>query len=259
MSEAESDARPGDADAPARPVVDPHILAGAARRAIPDADPMSAAPAAGDGTDADARADAFVQGAGPAEGDSGPPSLDPADPDAEVLAPIPLATRVEALLFAAAEPLPLKRLKELTACPDGRLVRAALDELQAACAAGRAFRVEEVAAGFQLRTTEAVAPVVARLGRRTADERLSPAALETLAVVAYRQPVLRADIERIRGVACGEVLRALQERGLLRVAGRAELPGSPLLYGTTQRFLEVFGLRDLAELPRDRELLRRGD
>src|SRR6185436_9346131 len=123
----------------------------------------------------------------------------------------------------------------------------------------RAFRVEEVAQGFQLRTAGHVAAVVARLGRRPAEERLSSAALETLAVIAYRQPVLRADVEKIRGVACGEVLRALQERALVRIAGRAELPGSPLLYGTTQRFLEVFGLRDLQELPRDRELLRPRD
>jgi segregation and condensation protein B len=183
--------------------------------------------------------------------------VDVADPDAEALAAIPLATRVEAALFAAPEPLPVKRLRELTGCPDPRAVREALETLAADyAAAGRAFRIEEVAQGFQLRTSETVAAVVARMGRRPAEERLSAAALETLAVVAYRQPVLRADVEKIRGVACGEVLRALQERGLVRVAGRAELPGSPLLYGTTQRFLEIFGLRDIQDLPKDRELLR---
>jgi segregation and condensation protein B len=98
--------------------------------------------------------------------------------------------------------------------------------------------------------------MVARVGRKIESEKLSSAALETLAIVAYRQPVLRADIERIRGVASGEILRALLERGLVRVAGHAELPGQPIYYGTTNRFLEVFGLRDLQELPRDAEALR---
>ena len=218
-----------EASDPARPEVDPRILAGAG----------SGAPG------------------GDATADEPPSEIDAADPDAAALAAIPLARRVEALLFAAAEPLPMKRLKELTACPDGRLVREALDALVGAYAeGGRAFAIEEVASGFQIRTTAEVSAVVARLGRRPTEERLSAAALETLAVVAYRQPVLRADVEKIRGVACGEVLRALQERGLVRVAARAELPGSPLLYGTTQRFLEAFGLRDLHDLPRDRDLLR---
>jgi segregation and condensation protein B len=151
----------------------------------------------------------------------------------------------------------MKRLKELVRIDDGRVVREALDVLAAGYAAeNRAVRIEEVAGGFQLRTRPELAPLVARIGRKVESEKLSPAALETLAIVAYRQPVLRADIERIRGVASGEVLRALVERGMVRVAGRAELPGAPLYYGTTTRFLEVFGLRDLAELPRDGEALR---
>ena len=222
---------------PARPDVDPRILADAAPGPVEDA--------AADDSGPDAPGGGAV------------PAVDAADPDADLLAAIPLSRRVEALLFAATEPLPLKRLKELTACPDGRLVREALDQLlRAYSEGGRAFSIEELASGFQLRTAADVAEVVARLGRRPTEERLSAAALETLAIVAYRQPVLRADVEKIRGVACGEVLRALQERGLVRIAGRAELPGSPLLYGTTQRFLEAFGLRDLQDLPRDRELLR---
>jgi segregation and condensation protein B len=170
---------------------------------------------------------------------------------------VPLATRIEALLFVATEPLPLRRLKELTRIEDGRALREALDALTRSYAeTGRAMRVEEVAGGFQLRTRPELAPMVARVGRKAEAEKLSPAALETLAIVAYRQPVLRADIEKIRGVASGEVLRALVERGLVRNAGRAELPGSPLYYATTGRFLEVFGLRDLADLPRDADALR---
>lgn len=188
-----------------------------------------------------------------------PPSdVDVADPEADALAAIPLSVRVEAALFAAVEPLPVKRLKEITGCPDGRLLAAAIDLLRSGYhGQGRAFRIEETSRGYQIRTVPEVAVIVHRMGRRPpSEEKLSPAALETLAVVAYRQPVMRADIEKIRGVACGEVLRALQERGLVRVAGRADQPGSPILYGTTQRFLEIFGLRAIEELPRDREVLR---
>jgi segregation and condensation protein B len=185
------------------------------------------------------------------------PSTPPVSIDDPELPDVPLATRIEALLFVASEPVSMKRLKELVRIDDGRVVREALDVLAAGYAAeNRAVRIEEVAGGFQLRTRPELAPLVARIGRKVESEKLSPAALETLAIVAYRQPVLRADIERIRGVASGEVLRALVERGMVRVAGRAELPGAPLYYGTTTRFLEVFGLRDLAELPRDGEALR---
>jgi segregation and condensation protein B len=185
------------------------------------------------------------------------PADAPAEPQDPEIPGASVVSRVEALLFAATEPLPLRRMKEVLAIEDGRLVREALDALTARYASsGAAVAIEEVAGGFQLRTRAEFAPLVARLGRRPQTEKLSPAALETLAIVAYRQPVLRADVERIRGVASGEVLRTLVERELVRVAGRAELPGSPLYYGTTTRFLEVFGLRDLMELPREGESLR---
>ncbi len=230
---------------PPPPEIDPAML-----RALEEdlAAPL-ATPAAPEGAgevedDADTGTD-DSSAAAPAESTAAPPA--PEDPE---LPGVPLLARIEALLFAASEPLPLRRLKELTLVDDGRVVRDALDALSAGYAeAGSAIALEEVAGGFQLRTRPEFAPLVARLGRRTETERLSPAALETLAIVAYRQPVLRADIEKIRGVASGEVLRTLVERGLVRIAGRAELPGSPLLYGTTTRFLEVFGLRDLRDLP----------
>ena len=240
-----TDPTEGGSGDPPKPELAPGVVESAAGPA-----PASAPPA--EEPDGSPPTDA---GAGDGAGDAA--AIDVADPDAEALSAVSLAMRVEALLFAAAEPLGLRRMKELCACPDGKAVRDAVDGLARDYAAtGRAFRIEEVAQGWQLRTGTHVAAVVARLGRRAADERLSTAALETLAVIAYRQPVLRADVEKIRGVMCGEVLRALQERGLVRIAGRAELPGSPLLYGTTQRFLEVFGLRDVQDLPRDRELLR---
>jgi segregation and condensation protein B len=117
-------------------------------------------------------------------------------------------------------------------------------------AAGSAFQVEEVAGGFQLLTRPALAPWLRRLVQSTGDTRISAPALETLAVVAYRQPILRAEIESIRGVQCDDILRQLLERDLLRIVGRSEDLGRPLLYGTTKRFLELFGLKSLDDLPR---------
>ena len=101
-----------------------------------------------------------------------------------------------------------------------------------------------------------MAETVASLSRERRDEKVSPAALETLAVVAYRQPVTKAEIEAIRGVQVGPILRALVDRGLVRVAGRSDDPGRALLYGTTRQFLDVFGLASLSDLPRDGELLK---
>ncbi len=112
-----------------------------------------------------------------------------------------------------------------------------------------AFQVEEVAGGYQLLTRRAVAPWLRRLSQTSLKTRLSPPAMETLAVVAYQQPVLRAEIEAIRGVHCDEMLRQLLERDVIRIVGRSEDLGRPLLYGTTKRFLELFGLRHLDELP----------
>jgi segregation and condensation protein B len=162
---------------------------------------------------------------------------------------------LEALLFASDEPLSLERLREAAGLEEGAEAREHLEALRAEYdTGGRAFALCEVAGGWQLLTRAEFAPHLARLRRRVEKARLSPAALETLAVVAYRQPVLRVDVERIRGVACGETLRMLMERDLVRVAGRAEEPGAPLLYGTTGRFLSEFGLRGLKDLPTARDL-----
>jgi len=185
--------------------------------------------------------------------------VEPVEPDANLEAwrSIPLATRIEALLFAATDPVPFRRLQNLAGDVDASDVRDAIESLQAHYkATARAFGIQEIGGGYQLRTEAALSELLARLGRKTSSEKLSPAAIETLAIVAYRQPVLRVDVEKIRGVASGEVLRTLVEKGVVRVAGRADLPGSPLLYGTTAAFLEIFGLRDLRDLPSDRELLR---
>ena len=159
--------------------------------------------------------------------------------------------RLEAILFLSREPLGSRKLAQLAGLADGTKARTLVRALNRRYdAEGSAFRVEEVAGGFQLLTRPKYAPWLRRLHSTPLEVRLSAPAMETLAVVAYRQPVLRAEIEAIRGVQCGEVLRQLIERDLVRIVGRSEELGRPLLYGTTRQFLQVFGLRHLEDLPR---------
>lgn len=168
--------------------------------------------------------------------------------------------RVEAVLFLAKEPLSSRKLASLANLADGSEARGLVRELQARYeSAARAFRVEEVAGGFQLLTHPRFAEWVRRFSPGKSALGLSGPALETLAIVAYRQPVLRAEVESIRGVACDEILRQLMDRELLRIVGRASELGRPILYGTTRRFLEVFGLKSLDDLPRSRQLARLGE
>jgi segregation and condensation protein B len=121
---------------------------------------------------------------------------------------------------------------------------------------GSAFRVEELAGGFQMLTRPMFGPWLRRLMQTPVEMRISAPAMETLAVVAYRGPVLRAEVEAIRGVQCGDILRQLMDRDLVRIVGRSDDLGRPLVYGTTKRFLQVFGLRHLDELPMAAELRR---
>jgi segregation and condensation protein B len=158
--------------------------------------------------------------------------------------------RVEAVLLIADEPLPARRLADAAGLADAADARAQVERLRSLYDAdGTAFQVTEIAGGYQLLTRPAVAPWLARLRRTGHDLRLTPAALETLAVIAYRQPVMRAEVEQVRGVACGEVVRQLMEKGLVRIAGRHDSLGRPQLYGTTKKFLQAFGLNTLKDLP----------
>lgn len=167
----------------------------------------------------------------------------------------PLTRLIEAALFAAAHPLPVSELARLDPGASADDVRAALEELRAQYdAAGHGVEVAEVAEGFQVLTRRDLADALAEAQLVSRPRRLSPAALETLAIIAYRQPVSRAEIEEIRGVQVDGVIRMLQERGLIDVAGRGEGLGRPLLYGTTGALLELLGVRDLSELPRLEEL-----
>jgi segregation and condensation protein B len=157
---------------------------------------------------------------------------------------------VEAALFAADEPLTARRLAAAAGLADAAEARRLARKLQSLYEKdGTAFQVEEIAGGFQLLTRPEFHPWLTRLRHTGQDVRLSPAARETLAIVAYRQPIMRAAVEAVRGVQCGEVLRLLMEKGLVRIAGRDPSLGRPVLYGTTKKFLQVFGLRSLRDLP----------
>jgi segregation and condensation protein B len=164
---------------------------------------------------------------------------------------------VEALLLSAGETLTAERIRDVLGLPSAVHVREALVSIRARWqAAGTAVEIQDVAGGHRVVTRPEYAEYVRRLQRRTTADRLSPSLLETLSIVAYRQPVARAEVERIRGVQCGEALRGLLDRRLVKVAGRSDQPGRPLLYATTTRFLETFGLASLQDLPNAKDLTR---
>jgi segregation and condensation protein B len=186
---------------------------------------------------------------GAEEGDEDEDDLSPRPPDSTVL-----AAATEAVLFTAGDPVPFARLLDLLDGPDSDDLRAALALIRTRYArGGHGLRLVEVAGGWQLRTQPRYARWCAR-ARAIKPVRLSRAALETLAIVAYEQPVTRGEVEQLRGVDPGNILRMLVERGLVRTQGHQNSPGRPLLYGTTPKFLEVFGLRDLSDLPTLRDL-----
>ncbi|MFZ5587610.1 MAG: SMC-Scp complex subunit ScpB [Thermodesulfobacteriota bacterium] len=156
---------------------------------------------------------------------------------------------VEALIFVSEAPLPLAQLCAVLETEDKEAVAAALAELvREYQEMDRAFIIVEVAGGYGFRTRPELAFWLRKL-KRDQVTRLSRASLETLAVIAYKQPVMKAEIERLRGVEVSGVLRMLMEKDLVKVVGRKDLPGRPLIYGTTKRFLEVFDLKDLKDLP----------
>lgn len=158
--------------------------------------------------------------------------------------------RLEAVLLMAKGPLTTRKLAQLAHLADGTEARTLVRRLnQLYDELGRAIRIEQVAGGFRMLTRSAYAPWLAKLGHLPSAVRLSSPMMETLAVVAYRGPVSRADVEAIRGVACGELLRQLMERDLIRIAGRSEELGRPYLYGTTKHFLKLFGLASSDALP----------
>ena len=161
---------------------------------------------------------------------------------------------IEAVLFAGDEPLTAARLANIVEVTT-KQVREHIKNLNSKYQANHnAFRIEQIAGGFQMLTLSNYNHWLKQLLRVRSETKLSPAAMETLAIIAYKQPVIRADIEAIRGVAVGEVIRSLSYKGLVKIVGRAEVLGRPMLYGTTKKFLEVFGLNTLKDLPKIEEL-----
>lgn len=167
---------------------------------------------------------------------------------------------VESLLFASSKPVPLRKLVEVINDSSGekvdsKLIRGVIEQLRSEYdEQGRAFQIEEIADGFQALTRPEYHEWVRALASSHQQPRLSPAAVETLAIVAYKQPVNRALVDDIRGVQSGALLRTLMEKRLIKVVGREEVPGRPLLYGTTKEFLEHFGLKTIKDLPSVKEL-----
>lgn len=163
---------------------------------------------------------------------------------------------LEALLFAADQPVSVSRLSQAMGKRiDAKAIRQMIADLNDEYAnRGRAFEIVEISGGFQLLTRPEFRRWVAELHKHRRLEKSTPAAVETLAIVAYRQPVLRATIEDVRGVQSGPMLRGLLERGLIKIVGFQNVPGHPRLYGTTRLFLNHFGLRSLKDLPKVQEL-----
>ena len=166
---------------------------------------------------------------------------------------------IESLLLVTEEPLTIDRVKSILIEPGRKEVQNALTELAAEYEARKGgFLLREVAGGYQIRTRPEYREWIKRL-IQPKPLRLSKPALETLAIIAYKQPIIRSDIEHIRGVNCGGILRMLLERKLIRILGRKEIPGRPIIYATTKQFLEIFDLKDLKDLPTPEEIATLGD
>lgn len=219
--------------------------------AAPETDSAEPAPAEASGPADDTPPEASTPDAGAAAGES----------ETGTAAPVPkapvsleeLARTVEALLFAAEEPLAVRELAR-AAGADSAAVRKVLPKIKAAYdEQRRPWDLAEVGGGYRLVTRAEFYPAIQRLKAQTRERKLTQAALETLALVAYRQPIGRADIESVRGVGCGPVLRQLLDKKLIRITGRGAGLGHPLLYGTTGYFLEHFGLKSVEELPKPGE------
>jgi len=162
---------------------------------------------------------------------------------------------IESILFASDEPITPNRMVNIIEAGSVKQVRDCVKSLNEKYEENNmAFRIERIAGGYQMMTVDAYNHWLRKMIRVRADNKLTQAALETLAIVAYKQPIIRADVEGIRGVSSGEMIRSLMYKGLVRITGRAEVLGRPMLYGTTKKFLDVFGLNSPKDLPKVDEL-----
>ena len=161
---------------------------------------------------------------------------------------------IESLLFVSETPLSVQKIKSIINIDDSKSIKQALEQLNREYEMRKGgFYLTEAAGGYQLRTRPEYKEWIKKM-LQNRPARLSKAAMETLAIIAYKQPVIRSDVEYIRGVDCGGVLRVLLEKKIIRVMGRKEIPGRPMIYGTTQTFLELFELKDLKDLPTPKEI-----
>lgn len=162
---------------------------------------------------------------------------------------------IEALLFATDSPIPISRLKDIIGTATPAETKKTLEEISNEYeSTNRSFFIQEVAGGYQIRTKPEYQSWLVKLKKSREEGKLSTAALETLSIIAYKQPVIRAEIESIRGVDSSAIIRALMDKGLVRIAGRADSLGHPIIYGTTPKFLEKLGLGSVKDLPRPTEL-----
>ncbi len=161
---------------------------------------------------------------------------------------------IEALLYAAEKPLSVKEIRGVLSDAKESEIKGALEDLRKEYESlERSFTLREVANGYQFISRSEYAPYIMKMLQKS-PSRLSKAAMETLAIIAYKQPILRHEIERFRGVDVGGILRTLLEKGLIKIMGRKNLPGRPLIYGTSKRFLEVFDLNNISDLPKLKEI-----
>lgn len=187
------------------------------------------------------------------------PGLDGSAEPEMVLDPGEATKRVEAILFLSRQPLASRKISQLAGLEDGTQARTIIRELNTRYdQVGQAFHIKRVAGGYQMLTRPQFSRWIRRLDHVPGTGRLSTPALETLTVVAYRQPIIKAEIEAIRGVSCGEMLRQLLEKGLVKIAGRSQELGRPFLYATSKQFLVRYGLNRLSDLPDTAELCGQG-
>jgi segregation and condensation protein B len=158
---------------------------------------------------------------------------------------------VEAVLFAVQEPISARKLSDIVGDTDAKEIQEVIRQLREEYDThDRVFQIEEIANGFQLLSRPEYHEWISKIRKKSSENKLSQQALETLAIIAYKQPIIRADIEAIRGVQSGQMIRTLVERCLVKITGRDEVLGRPLLYGTTTKFLDHFGLKSTKDLPK---------
>lgn len=163
---------------------------------------------------------------------------------------------IEAMLFVSGEPVALASLKGVMDMPESDIKQAVEELIAEYQARDRGIIIIEIAQGYQMVTNPLYAKLLRRFTNTATSNKLSMPALETLAIVAYKQPLIKAEVEQIRGVNSDGVIKSLLDKRLIRIVGQKEAPGKPMLYGTTKEFLQYFGLKDLTELPTLRELTR---